>query len=144
MCIAPVGVILFFNLPGLWFLVFFFLQMFSGFALSSLLATYFTELFPTSFRSTAQSASQMMYVLGGMVGMGIEAVLFAANGSHWTSISIIVCAAFASPALMMAFLPETSGKELDDIAPEVGEGGVELSSLSGERRDSRSEEKNLI
>ena len=144
MCIAPIGVICFFNLPGLWFLVFFFIQMFSGFALSSLLATYFTELFPTSFRSTAQSASQMMYVIGGMVGMGIEAALFAANGSHWISISIIVCAGFASPMLMMSFLPETSGKELDDIAPEVGGAGVELGSFSGERRDSKSEEKNLI
>ena len=86
----------------------------------------------------------MVYVLGGMVGMGLEAVLFAANGSHWTSISIIVTAGFVSPLLMMAFLPETSGKDLDDIAPEVGEGGVELGTFSSERRDSRSEEKNLI
>lgn len=51
--IAPIGTILYYTLPGNWFILFYFIQLQAGFVLSVVNGAYFGECFPTSFRSTA-------------------------------------------------------------------------------------------
>merc|ERR1711904_615410 len=45
---CPIGVLIFYNVAGILFLPFFFLQMFAGNALWVLSATYYAEQFPDS------------------------------------------------------------------------------------------------
>jgi hypothetical protein len=95
----------------------------AGFGLNLLQNTFFTETFPTSYRSTAQGANAAMNVVGGMIGLALESVLYQTTGSHWSAVSLLMLPAFASPVIVHLFLPETSGRELDEISPEVALSG---------------------
>ena len=77
------------------------------------------ELFPTSYRSTSSGARMILGTLGGVLGLYVESILFGIFGSHWTAISIMVVFALAGPLIVLAFFPETSGRTLEEISPEV-------------------------
>ena len=58
--------------------------------------------------------------LGAVLGLSAQSVLYAAVGSHWESISILVLFALAAPFIVRLAFPETSGRALDEISPERG------------------------
>lgn len=116
--LMPLAVMAFYNtwwgfLPVLW-VAMLFLAMGTG----VLLAMYGVELFPTSYRSTAAGARTMLSTLGAVAGLTLESVLYGVVGSHWTAISVLAGLAFLAPVIVWAAFPETSGKSLDEIAPE--------------------------
>jgi len=121
MTLCPLGVLAFYNAPGNTYLPFYVLQMMAGFALNVLSTTFFTETFPASHRCTAQGMMTLFSVLGGASGLACESLIYAQVGSHARSVSIIIVPAFVSPIVVRCFLPETAGRNLDDIAPERGE-----------------------
>ncbi len=59
-----------------------------------------------------------MATLGGVLGLGVESALYLLVGSHWTAISYMVPLAFIAPIIVAAVFPETSGRALEEIAPE--------------------------
>ena len=83
------------------------------------LGTFGNELFPTSYRSTASGARVIIATVGGVLGLFTESLLFGIFGSHWTAISVLALGAFIAPFIVLAFYPETSGRKLEDISPEL-------------------------
>jgi MFS family permease len=74
-----------------------------------------TELFPTSSRSTAAGSLTMFETIGAVSGLYLVTALTPEGQSIATAVRFIVCATFAG-ALLMLLLPETAGRELEDIS----------------------------
>ena len=115
----PITVIAFYQafgwfLPPLWIA-----KTFFGFAAGVVLGTFRNELFPTSYRSTASGAQMIVATFGGVLGLWAESVFYSLTGSHWTAISILALFAVIAPIIVFLFFPETSGRTLEDIAPEI-------------------------
>lgn len=116
--VMPLAVIAFYNawwgfLPFLWVALLFF-----GMGSGVLLAMYGVELFPTSYRSTAAGARTTLSTLGAVAGLSLESVLYTVFGSHWAAISVLATLALVAPVIVWFTFPETSGRSLDEIAPE--------------------------
>jgi len=78
-----------------------------------------TEMFPTSYRSTAAGFRVAIGTIGGSLGLLLETVLYGILGSHWLSICILAAMALIGPVLIHLFYPETAGRSLDEISPEL-------------------------
>jgi len=128
MGICPVGVLAFYNAPGNLYLPFYFIQMMAGFALNSLQTTFFAETFPASYRCTANGVMMLFSVIGGVVGLASESLLYSHFGTHAAAVSVVLLPAFISPFVVHCCLPETAGKDLDQIAPEIEEEKAESDS----------------
>jgi MFS family permease len=77
-----------------------------------------SELFPTSYRSTASGVRAIAGVLGAFAGGFVEGRLYEITGSHASAITLML-PCLAVPALfVLVFLPETATRELEDISPE--------------------------
>ncbi|HMN30746.1 MAG TPA: MFS transporter [Caldilineaceae bacterium] len=99
-------------LPLLW-AVLLFTSIGAGVALGALSS----ELFPTSFRSTASGAMSVVATLFGALCLVLHGWLFQRTGSAWQAVSILALLLFFAP-LLITRLPETSGRSLEEIAPE--------------------------
>jgi MFS family permease len=103
-----------------WFLAVLWVGMvFSGMAAGVVMGAFGNELFPTSYRSTASGARVIIATLGGVLGLFTESLLFGIFGSHWTAVSVLALGAFIAPLVVLSFFPETKGRELEDISPEL-------------------------
>lgn len=80
-----------------------------------------SELFPTSYRSTASGLRSAASTVGGSLGLWLEAKLFPIAGSHAAAISWLLGLAWIGPLIVLAFLPETARRELEDIAPSMAD-----------------------
>ncbi|MBW2295277.1 MAG: MFS transporter [Deltaproteobacteria bacterium] len=81
-------------------------------------STFGAEMFPTSHRSTAAGARQLVITLGASLGLALESVLYSVLHSHWKSVTLLLCLMFVAPVVVKLAYPETSGRDLDEIAPE--------------------------
>jgi MFS family permease len=77
------------------------------------------EMFPTSHRSTAAGVRQVVMTLAAALGLAFESLLYLSVQSHWTAISLLLCLMFAAPLVVKLAYPETSARDLDEIAPEL-------------------------
>jgi MFS family permease len=96
------------------------LETFFDVAAFMILNAYSAELFPTSYRSTAGSALAVAGTTGGALGLYLEGVLYNFTGSHARAVCYLTVFWIVSP-LIMWFLPETSGRELEEISPEANQ-----------------------
>ena len=94
------------------------LETFFDIAAGMILSAYSAELFPTSYRSTAGSALAVAGTTGGALGLFLEGVLYNFTGSHARAVCYLTVFWIISPMIMW-FLPETSGRELEEISPEA-------------------------
>ena len=94
------------------------LETFFDVAAFMILNAYSAELFPTSYRSTAGSALAVAGTTGGALGLYLEGVLYNFTGSHARAVCYLTVFWIIAP-LIMLFLPETSGRELEEISPEA-------------------------
>lgn len=92
---------------------------FCYFAAEVTFAAQGSELFPTSYRSTASGTRAVAVVLGGMIGLMAESWLYNLAGSHPTAILWLLLVAPLSVIPVLFFLPETARRKLEDIAPEI-------------------------
>jgi hypothetical protein len=76
-----------------------------------------SELFPTSYRSTASVVRATFGTAVGAFALWLESQLYAAAGSHAAVISWLVPMLLVSIGVAFA-LPETASRELEQIAPE--------------------------
>jgi len=94
------------------------LEVFSFTGLVVLFKAVGSELFPTSYRS---SATLLRAGLGGTAAAGglvAESWLYGVLGSHTAAITAMLPLLVITPLLVWTAVPETAGRELEDIAPE--------------------------
>ena len=77
-----------------------------------------SELFPTSYRSTASGVRSAMATLGAAAGLWAEGKLYVLTGSHAAAITCMLIVAPIAPFIIALCLPETASRELEEISPE--------------------------
>lgn len=116
--LSPLMTIWMYTAPGWTIVPAWILETFFDIASGTILAAYSAELFPTSYRSTAGSALAVAGTTGGALGLFFESVLYNFTGSQARAVCYLTVFWIVSPAIMW-FLPETSGRELEEISPEA-------------------------
>ncbi len=116
--LAPLLTIWIYTARGISIVPVWILQVFFDVAASTILNAYSAELFPTSYRSTAGSALAVAGTTGGAIGLFLEGVLYNLTGSHSKAVCYLTVFWMLTPAIMW-FFPETSGRELEEISPEM-------------------------
>jgi putative MFS transporter len=116
--VAPVMWTVFFNSSGNIMVASWVLSLFAQTAASTILNAYSAELFPTSHRSTAESAIAVAGTLGGSAGLILESLIYGRVGNHWRAVSWLMLASVAAAITVAIFFPETASAELDSISPE--------------------------
>jgi putative MFS transporter len=91
---------------------------FCAMGLGVLFKTVGAELFPTSHRSAATMVRAALGIAMGSVGLFLESELYVRLGSHVAAISAILPALLIAPVVIWWVVPETSNRELEEIAPE--------------------------
>jgi len=85
----------------------------------TVLRSWATELFPTSFRGMAAGWMAASGTTGGMAGLALAGVLERPLGGIAPALALIATAGVAAAIASYVWLPETRGLELETIAPEV-------------------------
>lgn len=113
----PIFAALFYHAPGwtlpIWWALFIFCTTAGGVTIRALSG----ELFPTSYRSTAAAWLSFAITLGWAVGLWAVGSRPTDEVDIATQISVIATAVFLAGILVL-FLPETAGRELEDISDE--------------------------
>jgi predicted MFS family arabinose efflux permease len=86
----------------------------------TVLRSWSTELFPTSFRGAAAGWLTGSQTLGGMAGLAVAGALAPAVGGIAPALAWVAGAGIAAAGVAHLCLPETRGLELESIAPETG------------------------
>jgi len=76
-----------------------------------------SELFPTSYRSTASGLRAAVGTAAGSAGLWLEAWIFPLAGSHAEAITWLPGLAWIAPLVVALLLPETARRELEEISP---------------------------
>ena len=108
----------YYNAPSFLVVPIWSLMIFTLLGANVMLAAYGAELFPTSYRSTAAGVRMVIATVGAGIGLALESVLFNRFGSHWPAISLLASLALIAPVIVALTFPETSGRSLEEIAPE--------------------------
>lgn len=90
--------------------------VFCFFALEVVVGAWSAELFPTENRSTASGARLAVNIVGGGLALLSQSFLFEPMGGRPESIAVLLPAILIATVVAMAFIPETSGKTLEEIA----------------------------
>lgn len=88
-------------------------------ASTTMLSAYSAELFPTLYRSSAASALMVARLTGGALGLFLEGILYGIVGSHWSAVRYLLAFPVVASIVMYLLFPETAGRELEEIAPEI-------------------------
>ncbi len=83
------------------------------------MGSFSTELFPTSLRANASSATSAAGMAGGAAGSWAAGYLIVSLGSYGAAMAALLPAALVSGLLVLALFPETKGKDLQEISPEL-------------------------
>jgi MFS family permease len=120
LCLMAVAFAGFYNLHG-WIVVpLWILQVFGLQGATVLVRALGSELFPTSYRTTASSARLFAATLGGSAGFLLESYLYGVLGSHAAAITALLPACPIAAALVFLLLPEPAARELEEVSPERG------------------------
>lgn len=112
------AIALFYNTDGFWIPPVFGLMLLTLTMVLTLFAAIGSELFPTSYRSTASGVRQVVATTGAALGLWVEGHLYQLTNSHAEAITLMLCLTPVAPLLVALFLPETANQELEAIAPE--------------------------
>ncbi len=108
----------FYNAGGFWVPIAWVGAIFGTTGVSVLFKALGTELFPTSYRSTASGMREICGTLGGVVGLALEPALYVWTGSHAAAITLLLPILLVPPLVIGFAVPETASRELEEIAPE--------------------------
>ncbi len=115
---SVLGNLAFYNGSGLVIPVVWILVIFAQFGIDVLFSALGSELFPTAYRSTASGVRSIVWTVSIAAGLAVEGSLYAALGGHAQAITAMTWCALASPFILLAFVPETAKRELEEIAPD--------------------------
>jgi putative MFS transporter len=111
------GIACFYHTSGAWIIAAWVVMTTGGVAIDTLFGALGSELFPTSYRSTASGVRSAAGTTGGSTGLWLEGMLFPVAGSHSAAITWMLGLAWIAPLVVLLFLPETARRELEEIAP---------------------------
>jgi MFS family permease len=114
------AVALFYNTRGAWIPPLWGAMLISLMLILVLFAALGTELFPTSYRSTASGVRAVVATIGAALGLWLEGKLYVLAGSHARAITLMLVVTPIAVAVIALFVPETAKQELEDISPERG------------------------
>ena len=95
------------------------ITLFAFFAASTSVAALTGEIFPTSYRATASAMRGLIGATGAGIGLLLQSELYEMTGSHSEAIVWLLCLVPVGLTATLLFMPETAGRNLEDIAPEV-------------------------
>lgn len=110
----------FYDTRGFWIAPLWILQVFALQGVMVLVRALGSELFPTSYRSTASSLRMVVGTFGGALGLVLESHLYGVLGSHAAAITALLPTLAVAAALAWISLPEPAARELEDVSPERG------------------------
>jgi len=113
-----VSLLAFYSFGGLLVPLLWIFYMFFSMGSDVTLSTYSAELFPTSMRSSASGATNLVAVVGSIVGLLLVSALFGFAGGTWNAIVIVSCLSLLLPPAIWFLFPETARRSLDEISPE--------------------------
>jgi len=116
--INAIGIVGLYNTAGYVLPMFWIMVIFTQFGIDVLFAALGSELFPTSYRSTASAARSIVATVAIAAGLAAEGLLYDALGSHSAAITAMAWCSLAAPLLLLTLVPETAGRELEEIAPD--------------------------
>lgn len=99
--------------PAVWVLT-----IFTQFGIEVLFSALGSELFATAYRSTASGMRSIVGTVAIAAGLAVEGTLYVALGGHGEAITAMAWFALAGPLVLLLFVPETAGRELEEIAPD--------------------------
>ncbi|MDH3687645.1 MAG: MFS transporter [Myxococcales bacterium] len=108
----------FYHGSGLWIPPAWIFAIFTITGISVLFKALGSELFPTSYRSTASGVRAVASTVGGSAGLVLEGFLYTQAGSHALAITWMMPVLILPPLVILLFVPETATRELEEIAPE--------------------------
>lgn len=108
----------FYDTRGFWIAPLWIVQVFALQGVTVIVRALGSELFPTSYRSTASALRMLVATLGGSAGLALESHLFGVLGSHAAAITALLPALLVAAGLVYFTLPETAGRELEEVSPE--------------------------
>ena len=94
-------------------------MMFGFMASDVLVGALSVELFPTSYRATASGLRSIAAMAGAVSGLWLEGALYGLAGSHSQAIAWMLPVTLLSVVVVVAFLPETASRALEEIAPDA-------------------------
>jgi MFS transporter, putative metabolite:H+ symporter len=115
---SVVSTIAFYNGSGALLPLFWVVAIFSNFGMDVLFSALGSELFATAYRSTASGLRSIFSTVAIAAGLAVEGTLYLALGSHAAAITAMAWCALAGPVILLAFVPETAQRELEEIAPD--------------------------
>jgi MFS family permease len=118
LALHPLFVVAYYNASGPAIVPLWIGATFMGIGGRIVIAAFGQELFATSHRSSATGVREAVATLGGVAGLAVESQLYGALGSHWSAVSALAAVGLLSPVIVAAFFPETSGRTLEETAPE--------------------------
>lgn len=92
-------------------------MLFSSIGATVILSASSGELFPTTYRATASGVVVALATISGSLSLAVHGQLVQLQLSPWSAISLLALFLLITPLLMLR-LPETSGRALEEIAPE--------------------------
>jgi hypothetical protein len=124
MCNAA-SVLLFYHVHGVWVPLSWGLMNFTIAIVTVLFAALGSELFPTSYRSTASGVRSVVATLGAVAGLWAEGRLYVLTTTHAAAITSLLLVTPIAPLIVTTCLPETASRELEEISPErIGRRGA--------------------
>ncbi|HEX3674244.1 MAG TPA: MFS transporter [Rhizomicrobium sp.] len=115
-CLTGGGfIVLFSGITG-WIVPLAWMASFYGFfATDTLLAGFALEIVPTAYRSTVSGLRYTVEILAGAVSLALEGKLYDYFHAHGPAITVML-AAIPITLIAILFLPEPSGKTLEEIS----------------------------
>lgn len=113
--LATIG---FYNGAGLVVPLVWVFTIFTQFGIDVLFSALGSELFATSFRSTASGLRSIVATVAIAAGLAVEGSLYLLLGGHGQAITAMSWFALISPLILLLFVPETAGRVLEEIAPD--------------------------
>ncbi len=117
LALNAIGIAGFYHASGGWIVASWVLMMGCGVAVDVLFGTLGSELFPTSYRSTASGVRAAVGTVAGSTGLWLEGWIYPMAGSHAAAITWMLGLAWIAPVVILLLLPETAGRELEEISP---------------------------
>ena len=118
MVLNAIAIVGFYNASGWWLPPLWILAVFTITGVGVLFKALGSELFPTSYRSTASGMRGVVGTLAAVAGLALEGPLYEIMGSHALAITAMTPVLVLPPLLIAFLLPETASRELEDISPE--------------------------